>query len=114
VPLLEAGPVYQPRHFPAVLADTSIVGGDARHDWGYMSESGDVGHPIHAIRGKVIGGSSAVNGSVALRARPTDFLHWSQHGDASIFPEIPSAPTNLTVIMAAEHIAARLIARNLI
>jgi choline dehydrogenase len=34
--------------------------------------------------------------------------------DASILPEIPSAPTNLTVIMAAEHIAARIIARNLI
>src|SRR5262249_51830831 len=28
--------------------------------------------------------------------------------DASIFPEIPSAPTNLTVIMAAEHIAQKL------
>jgi choline dehydrogenase len=34
--------------------------------------------------------------------------------DASIFPEIPSTPTNVTVIMAAEHIAAHLIARNLI
>lgn len=34
--------------------------------------------------------------------------------DASIFPEIPSTPSNVTVIMAAEHIAARLIARNLI
>lgn len=30
--------------------------------------------------------------------------------DASIFPEIPSEPINLTVIMAAEHIAARMIA----
>jgi choline dehydrogenase len=78
--LLEAGPVYQPRHFPAVLADASIVGGDARHDWGYMSEPGSVGHPIHAIRGKVIGGSSAVNGAVALRARAEDFLQWSRHG----------------------------------
>jgi choline dehydrogenase len=34
--------------------------------------------------------------------------------DASIFPEILSTPPNPTVIMAAEHIAARLIARNLI
>ncbi len=34
--------------------------------------------------------------------------------DASIFPEIPSTPINPTLIMAAEHIAARLIARNLI
>lgn len=33
--------------------------------------------------------------------------------DASIFPEIPSTPTNVTVIMAAEHIAARITAHNL-
>lgn len=31
--------------------------------------------------------------------------------DASIFPEIPSTPTNLTVIMLAEHIAASLLAK---
>jgi len=30
--------------------------------------------------------------------------------DASIFPEIPSAPTLLTVIMSAEHIASRMVA----
>jgi choline dehydrogenase-like flavoprotein len=30
--------------------------------------------------------------------------------DASIFPDIPSTP-NVTAIMAAEHIAAHLIAR---
>ncbi len=78
--LLEAGPVYQPRQFPAILADANRVGGDADHDWGYMSEPGYVGHPIPVIRGKVIGGSSAINGAVAMRARATDFLRWSQHG----------------------------------
>jgi choline dehydrogenase len=159
--LLEAGPVYLPQHFPAILTNANMVGGDEKHDWGYMSEPGYIGHPIHVIRGRVIGGSSAINGAVAMRARATDFLRWSQHGlqgwsfeevldtyqhatstapmggdqdasavvdwlgavrgveglrviDASIFPEIPSTPPNVTVIMAAEHIAARLIARNLI
>src|SRR5258708_13811022 len=72
--LLEAGPVYQPRHFPAILADASLVGGGTRYDWGYMSEPGSVGHPIHAIRGKEIGGCSAVNGLFALRAPPPAFL----------------------------------------
>jgi len=48
--LLEAGPVYQPQQFPAILADANTVGGDAGHDWGYMSEPGHVGHPIHSIR----------------------------------------------------------------
>jgi choline dehydrogenase len=66
--LFEAGPVYLPHHFPAILTNANIVGGDETHDWGYMSEPGYIGHPIHVIRGKVIGGSSAVNGTVAMRA----------------------------------------------
>ena len=78
--LMEAGPAYQPRQFPAILADANVVGGDADHDWGYLSEPGHVGHPIHVVRGKMLGGSSAVNGAVALRARATDFLRWSQNG----------------------------------
>ena len=78
--LLEAGPVYQPRQFPAILADANRVGGDADHDWGSLSEPGYIGHPIHVKRGKVIGGSSAIDGTVAMRARATDFLRWSQHG----------------------------------
>lgn len=36
--LLEAGPVYQPRQFPAILADADLVGGDADHDWEYVSD----------------------------------------------------------------------------
>jgi len=59
--LLEAGPVYQPRQFPAILADANQVGGDAGHDWGYMSEPGHVGHPIQVKRGKVLGGSSRLS-----------------------------------------------------
>jgi choline dehydrogenase len=35
-------------------------------------------------------------------------VHGLRVVDASILPEIPSAPTNLTVIMAAEHIARRI------
>jgi choline dehydrogenase len=59
--LLEVGPVYQPRQFPAILADANQVGGDAGHDWGYMSEPGHVGHPIQVKRGKVLGGSSRLS-----------------------------------------------------
>lgn len=76
--LLEAGPVYQPQQFPAIQANANLVGGDELHDWGYLNEPSAVGHPIHIIRGKVLGGSSALNGAVALRARATDFLHWSR------------------------------------
>jgi len=78
--LLEAGPAYLPQHFPAILTNANIVGGDEKHDWGSRSEPGYAGHPIPVRRGKVIGGSSAKNGAVAMRARATDFLRWSQHG----------------------------------
>jgi len=59
--LLEAGPVYQPRQFPAIPSCANQVGGDAGHDWGYMSELGHVGHPIQVKRGKVLGGSSRLS-----------------------------------------------------
>jgi choline dehydrogenase len=49
--LLEAGPVYLPQHFPAILTNANIVGGDEKHDWGSLSETGYVGHPIHVRRG---------------------------------------------------------------
>ena len=72
--LLEAGPAYLPQHFPAILTNANIVGGDEKHDWGSRSEPGYAGHPIPVRRGKVIGGSSAKNGAVAMRARKPCFL----------------------------------------
>jgi choline dehydrogenase len=36
--------------------------------------------PIPTPRGKVLGGSSAVNAAVALRARPADFAKWGSRG----------------------------------
>jgi len=82
--LLEAGPAYRPNHaqggYPDALALADRVGGDAQHDWGYKSEPGLIGHPVHARRGKVLGGSSAVNAAVAMRARPADFARWAARG----------------------------------
>jgi choline dehydrogenase len=46
----------------------------------------------------VVDASGAVHGTEGLRVV-----------DASIMPEIPSAPTNLTTIMLAEAIAGRLV-----
>lgn len=80
VSLLEAGPAYEPDGFPEVLANANMTGGDPRHDWGYMSQPGVIGHPIHVIRGEVLGGSSAVNAAVAMRARPSDFARWARRG----------------------------------
>ncbi|MBP5076758.1 GMC family oxidoreductase N-terminal domain-containing protein [Pseudomonas chlororaphis] len=78
--LLEAGHVYGTRDYPKVIASSDSVGGDASSDWGYQTLPGYIGHPIHAIRGKVLGGSSAVNGAVAIRARKQDLVNWNLPG----------------------------------
>lgn len=79
--LLEAGPAYAPGEYPDVLANANRVGGDRAHDWGYHTQDRfDLGHDVTALRGKVLGGSSAVNAAVAMRARPTDFARWANHG----------------------------------
>jgi choline dehydrogenase len=78
--LLEAGPVYQPQHFPRLLTGPDVMSRGDRHDWGYVSEPGFSGHPIQLPRGKVLGGSSATNAAVAIRARPADFDRWQKRG----------------------------------
>jgi choline dehydrogenase len=78
--LVEAGPAYPSAGYPREVADNSLVGGYTGHDWGYVTEPGFIGHPIAAYRGKVLGGSSAVNGSVTMRALPSDFARWADHG----------------------------------
>lgn len=79
--LLEAGPVYGPDDYPDVLAYANHVGGDPDHDWGYQSQDPEgSGIGIATARGKVLGGSSAVNAAVAMRARPADFARWGAHG----------------------------------
>jgi len=78
--LLEAGPNFTPDSYPSVLRDPSIVGSPA-FDWHYHSEdAARLGHDIPLPRGRVIGGSSAVNGTVAMRARPADFARWAKRG----------------------------------
>ncbi len=80
--LVEAGHNFAPDTYPDELAQSDIVGAnrDPEVEWGYNTEPGYVGHAIGAIRGKVIGGSSAVNGAVAIRARPEDFNRWNLPG----------------------------------
>jgi choline dehydrogenase len=79
VVLLEAGHAYAPDRFPAALLDASTIA-DPDHDWGYLSRGNDRNPQIPTPRGKVLGGSSAVNATVALRARASDFAKWGAHG----------------------------------
>lgn len=80
--LLEAGHSYAPESYPDLVAKSDIVGanGNPEFEWGYKTQTGYIGHPIGALRGKVLGGSSAINGAVALRARDTDFKRWDLPG----------------------------------
>jgi len=78
--LLEAGPDYvSPEQTPSDLlnaTDLSLVD----HDWGFTAEVMP-GRTIPYPRGKVTGGSSAVNGTVALRGVPADYDEWAAWGN---------------------------------
>ncbi|WP_419728963.1 GMC family oxidoreductase [Lichenicola sp.] len=78
--LLEAGPAYTAWNYPRSIASSDSVGASTGADWGYLTEPGYVGHPIAAVRGKVLGGSSAINAGVAIRPRPQDLLNWNLPG----------------------------------
>jgi choline dehydrogenase len=58
--LLEAGPACAPDAFPPALLDARTLD-DPRHDWGYTARATGQAPDIRASRGKVLGGSSAVN-----------------------------------------------------
>ncbi len=77
--LLEAGHAYAPDAYPPALLDANRIA-DPDHDWGYTSRGTDQEPQVPTPRGKVLGGSSAVNAAVALRARPADFVKWGEHG----------------------------------
>jgi choline dehydrogenase len=80
--LIEAGPIFEPNSYPNELSSSSIIGADGNStlEWGYQSVPGNIGHPIHTIRGKVVGGSSTLNGAVSSRATAADFERWTDYG----------------------------------
>ncbi len=56
----------------------------ARYDWRYYTEPEPQlnGRRIHTPRGKVLGGSSSINGLVYVRGNPLDFERWEAEGAA--------------------------------
>ena len=74
--LLEAGPDYPQ------LADTpfDLRNGNenslADHDWRYRYQPATGARDVHFPRGRVTGGSSAVNTAIALRSIPEDHRNW--------------------------------------
>jgi choline dehydrogenase len=51
--------------------------------WGYKAETGAElnGRDIPYPRGRVLGGSSSINGMIYIRGQPEDFDHWGQLGN---------------------------------
>jgi choline dehydrogenase len=55
-----------------------------KYNWFYESEpeAGLGGRRLHTPRGKVLGGSSSINGLVYIRGNPLDFDRWEEEGAA--------------------------------
>ena len=80
--LLEAGGrdinlfIHIPAGFFKTLYDPSV-------NWCYATEKeeGSGNRAIHWPRGKVLGGSSAINGHLIVRGQPEDYDGWAQLGN---------------------------------
>jgi choline dehydrogenase len=79
--LLEAGPDYPEPLLPADLRDGTHGPSTDGHDWGLAGWSGPDGHGLALPRGRVTGGSSAVNATFALRGAPADYDAWAALGN---------------------------------
>ena len=74
----DAGPYIQ---MPGALSYPMNM---PRYDWGYRTEPepGLGGRRLVAPRGKVLGGSSSINGMVWVRGHPLDYAAWEAAGAA--------------------------------
>ena len=103
--LLEAGPDYPDfDHMPEAVKQgnntwLSAYGPDA-HTWGYVAMATPDRPPFPLPRGKVVGGSSAVNDQIFFRGIPEDYDEWAQLGNdlwsfAMVLPYFRKSETDL-------------------
>jgi choline dehydrogenase-like flavoprotein len=78
--LLEAGTAYGVDGYPDDLLDAARVPANPEHEWGWTARGGAASPEIIAARAKALGGCSAHNATVAMRARPSDIRDWQDHG----------------------------------
>lgn len=91
--LLEAGPDYPDlATLPAKLKYGYTTAADitpSDHDWGFIGRATPEAEPLAIFRGKVTGGSSAINGEIFLRGIPEDFDSFAARGlDRWAFAEV--------------------------
>ena len=83
--LLEAGPDYPDfEHLPDELkygyaTATDIMTSD--HNWQFVGKATETAPEMLVPRGKVTGGSSAINGQMFLRGVPEDYDSWASMGN---------------------------------
>ena len=83
--LLEAGPDYSADQLPGELKyDMNQAASEegAAHNWSMVGQSTpQQPRPLHVARGRVTGGSSAINHQIVLRGMPEDFDAWAAAGN---------------------------------
>ena len=84
--LLEAGPDYpDPDLLPHELkydANQAASQVNAPHNWSFSGiSSPERSTPVAVPRGKVVGGTSAINHQIFLRGAPEDYDHWAKLGN---------------------------------
>ncbi len=84
--LLEAGPDYPTvESLPDDLREGLATGADlvvgGAHDWQFTARSNPLNESMPVPRGRVIGGTSSINGQVFLRGIPEDFDDWAAEGN---------------------------------
>ena len=84
--LLEAGPDYPTfAEIPVEIKNGLATGADLAvgtdHDWQFTGRATDSQPEMPVPRGKITGGTSAINGQVFLRGAPEDFDTWASWGN---------------------------------
>ena len=83
--LLEAGPDYPDlESLPDEVRIGLSTGADIitkDHNWQFWGNPSDRALPMPVPRGRVIGGSSSINGQVFLRGMPEDYDTWQEMGN---------------------------------
>src|SRR5438132_6918453 len=82
--LIEAGPDYPSlQSLPDRLKYGYTTAADiapSDHDWKFVGRATAQAAPMLVPRGRVTGGSSAVNGEIFIRGIPEDFDRWASLG----------------------------------
>jgi choline dehydrogenase len=78
--LIDAGPSQQPPAASDAALAPTLMGSDS--DWAYMTtgQPGLYGRSVLMPHGRLVGGSSSINGMMWTRGDPSDFDGWAQAG----------------------------------